>query len=300
MDPRALLAGPHVSVVSAEPDAVLHGIAGAIGRVATVDGPAALDAALSHLAREAARASDAAARTLDLIGHTRTAASLLSLGNWVIDAADPATVAVFRGLAERAVLARLGIRAVRLLGCHSAGTERGRDTICRLAELLGVEVAGMRELLHVGRFGPGGFGDEWSFLLVRASELRAPPAAPPRAPGPRVLELAALPAIALAAHAAPCPRRIASEDAAHRILALVRRAAGACMPGAPAPPSVELALPLPRAAAYHLAHVVLDGSFLRLYPDGMARAGVLFPVDDREVLHRIIAGLPAAAPPVPR
>jgi len=299
MDHRALLAGPHVSVVSAEPDAVLQGIARAIGRVVTVDGPAALEAALSHLAGEAAR-PPGAARTLDLIGHTRTAASLLSLGDWRIDAADPATVAAFRGLADRAVLPRLGIRAVRLLGCHSAGTERGRDTICRLAELLGVEVAGMRELLHVGHFGPGGFGDEWSFLLARASELRAPPAEPPGPPGPRVLELAALPAIGLEAHAAPCPRRIASADAAHRILALVRPAAGACMPGAPAPPSVELALPLPHAEAYHLAHVVLDGSFLRLYPDGMARPGVLFPVDDREVLHRIIAGLPAAATPVHR
>ncbi|HEX8108307.1 MAG TPA: hypothetical protein VF516_11295, partial [Kofleriaceae bacterium] len=101
--------------------------------------------------------------------------------------------------------------------------------------------------------------------------------------------------IALDAHAAPCPRRIASEDAAHRILALVRRGAGACMPDALAP-SIELAMPLPRPGAYHLAHVVLDGSFLRLYPDGMARAGVVFPVDDPGALHRIIAGLPAAAP----
>jgi hypothetical protein len=64
------------------------------------------------------------------------------------------------------------------------------------------------------------------------------------------------------------------------------------MPGPPAPPSVELALPLPCAEAYHLAHVVLDGGFLRFYPDGMARDGVLFPIDDREALRRIIADLP--------
>jgi hypothetical protein len=292
---RALLAGPHLSVVSAEPDAVLQDIARTIGCVVTVDGPAALEEALARLAGEAERAPGAT-RTLDLIGHTRTAASLLSLGDWWIDAADPVTAAMFRDLADRAVLPRLGIHALRLLGCHSAGSERARDTICRLAELLGVEVAGMRELLHVGHFGPGGFRDEWSFRLARASELRPPPARPAGDPGPRVLELAALPAIALEAHAAPCPRRIASADDARQILALVRRAAGACMPGAPAPPSIELALPLPRAEAYHVAHVVLDGSFLRLYPDGMARAGVLFPVDDRAALHRIIAGLPAAAP----
>jgi hypothetical protein len=281
-------------VVSAELDADLQRIARTIGRVVTVDGPAALEAALTHLADEAGRTPGAAARTLDLIGHTRTAASLLSLGGWVIDAADPATMAVFRGLADRAVLPRLGIHAVRLLGCHSAGSERGRDTICRLAECFGIEVAGMREFLYAGHFGPGGFRDEWSFLLVRASELRAPPAAPPGDPGPRVLELAALPAIALTAHAAPCPRRIASADAAQRILALVRRAAGACMPGPPVSPSVELALPLPRAEAHHLAHVVLDGSFLRFYPDGVGRPGVLFPVDDREALYRIIADLPVA------
>lgn len=293
MEHRALLAGPHLSVVSAEPDAELQRIARAIGPVVTADGPAALAAVLDRLAGEAAPAP-AAARTLDLIGHTRTAASLLSLGDWVIDARDPASVAVFRGLAERAVLPHLGIHALRLLGCHSAGTARGRDTIGRLAERLGVEVAGTRALLHAGHYGPGGFRDEWSFLLVSASRLHGAPAAPAGDPGPRVLELAALPAIALAAHAAPCPRRIAGEDEAHRILTLVRRAAGAHMPGAPAPPSVELALPLPRAGAYHLAHVVLDGGFLRVHPDGMARAGVMFPVDDREALHRIIAGLPAA------
>jgi len=301
MADRALLAGPHLSVVSAEPDAVLQGIAHAIGRVLTVDRPAALASALVHLAEVTACAPGTAGRTLDLIGHTRTADSLLSLGGWLVDAADPATVAVFRDLAERAVLRRLGIHALRLLGCHSAGTERGRDTIGRLADLLGVEVAGMRELLHVGHFGPGGFREAWSFLLVRASELHPPPAGPPGVPGPRVLELAALPAIARAAHPAGCPRRIADERATHRILALVRRAAGACMPGPPVPPSVELALALPFAASYHLAHVVLDGSFLRLYPDGAAHPGVLFPVDDRESLHRIIAGLPAAPdPPDPR
>jgi hypothetical protein len=157
----------------------------------------------------------------------------------------------------------------------------------------------MRELLHVGHFGLGGFRDEWSFLLARTSELRVRPVGPPRDPGPRVLEFAALPAIAMDAHA-PCPRRFASEDAAHRILELVRRVAGACMPGPPAPPSVELALRLPHTETYHLAHVVLDGSFLRLYPDGMAQDGVLFPVNDREELHRIIAGLSAAPPLVDR
>jgi hypothetical protein len=296
---RALLAGPHLSMMSAEPDGELQRIARAIGPVVTVDRPAALEAALTHLAGEAGRVPGPAVRTLDLIGHTRTTASLLSLGDWLIDAADPATVAAFRGLADRAVLPRLGIHALRLLGCRSGGTARGRDTMCRLAELLGVEVAGSRELLHAGHYAAGGFRDEWSFLLISASELRASPAGPRGDPGPRALELAALPAVALGAHAAPCPRRIASADAAHRILALVRRAAGACMPGPPAPPSIELALPLPLPlpAAYHLAHVVLDGNFLRLYPDGMASAGVVFPVDDREALHRIIAELPAAPEP---
>ncbi|HEX3763243.1 MAG TPA: hypothetical protein VHW23_31330 [Kofleriaceae bacterium] len=311
MEDPALLAGPHLSVVSAEPDGELQRIARTIGPCVTVNGPRALEAALTRLAAAADRAPGAAdrsadrtaartaartaTRTLDLIGHTRTVASLLSLGDWRIDAADPATVAVFRELAERAVLPRLGIHALRLLGCRSAGSERGRDTICRLAALLGVEVAGTRELLHAGNYGPGGFRDEWSFLLVRASELRRPPDEPRGPPGPRTLELAALPAIALAAHAAPCPRRIASEHATRRILALVRRAAGACMPGPPPPPAIELALPL--RGGHHLAHVVLDGGFLRLYPDGMARPGVLFPVGDPDALHRIIAGLPAAPDP---
>jgi hypothetical protein len=121
MDDCALLTGLRLSVVSTEPDGELQHIARAIGHVVMVDGPAELETALARLADEAELAPGAA-RTLDLIGHTRTTASLLSLGEWLIDAADPETVAVFRGLADRAVLHRLGIQAVRLLGCHSAGT----------------------------------------------------------------------------------------------------------------------------------------------------------------------------------
>ncbi len=293
---RALLAQPHLTVVSGEPDFDLQQIAQIITHSVIVEGRVKLEVLFGRLLAEVEHAAPIIPKTLDLIGHTRSSASLLSLGDWMLDVANPTTVEFFRELADREVLPRLGVRALRLLGCNTAGTTQGRATIKQLGELLGLEVLGTNQLLSPGQYDAGGFRDCWSFLLVSASELRAdsslPGVTPAETPYPRVLDIDALPAVALGSPAGPCPRRIVNAQAARQILQLVRRREGASMPGPPATPAYELALPARMSDAYHIAHVLFEGEFLRFYPDGMATIGIAFPVDDAGALRMIIAAQP--------
>src|SRR5262249_46299196 len=125
----------------------------------------------------------------------------------------------------------------------------------------------------------------WEFLLVGSSGLSR------GAPGARVharsaLDLAALVAQPLGRHVAEWPRRVLSPDHARRLLGLLRRDAAGLMP-VPLTPSCELALPSARPDAYHVAHVLLDGAFLRFYPEGIS-PGVAYPVEDVPALHRLI------------
>lgn len=289
MEVRALLSLPSLVVVSGEPDFELQHIARTVRHSVTVGGRRGFERLLDRLVTGAGHA--VGARTLDLVGHTRSA-SLLVLGDWVLDGADPATQAWFHELAAGGVLPRLGIRALRLLGCNTAATPRGRATMCELAGALGVEVVGSTQLLHAGHYDAGGFRECWSFLLVATSTLRSREAraASPRHPHPRVLDLAALPVVGLGAFAPRSPRRLVDAEAAREILRLVRRREGARLPGAT--PACELALPSAEPHAYHIADVLLDGEFLQFYPDGMAATGVAFPVEDARALRRVVAALP--------
>lgn len=298
MDDRALLAHPHLTVVSGEPDFDLQQIAQIITHSVTVERYEDLEVLFGRLLTEVEHAAPVIPKTLDLIGHTRSCASLLALGDWVIDVANPATTAFFHGLVDREVLSRLGVRALRLLGCTTAGTVQARATIVQLSDLLELEVLGTNQLLSAGHYDAGGFRDCWNFLLVGASELRDASTShsyqrcttPAGRPYPRVLDLAALPAVALGSPV--CPRRVASAAAARQILQLVRQREGAGMHGVSTVPMFELALPSTVPGAYHVAHVVLDGEFLQFYPDGLAASGIVFPVDDASALQRIIAALP--------
>jgi len=294
MDARALLALPRLTVVSGEPDFDLQQIARIIAHSVTVDGRGLLEALFGRLLAEVERGATITSKTLDLIGHTRTSAQLLTLGDWVIDAAHPTTAAFFRGLAEHEVLPRLGVHALRLLGCSSAATPQARATICKLGDLLGLEVYGATQLLYAGHYDAGGFCERWRFLLVGASDLRQGPlergATLAGDPYPRVLDIDALPAVALGAASGSCPRHIVSGRVARQILQLVRRREGARMPGLLTAPICELAMPSAVPDTYHIAHVLLGGEFLRFYPDGMASDGIVFPVDDTAALRRLPAG----------
>ena len=299
---RALLAQPRLTVISAEPDRELDGMARTIRGSVRIAGRAELEVLLGRLVAASAGAQ-IAPRTLDLLGHSTAHGALLRLGDWVIDAADPTVAAFFRALAAHGVLARLGITAVRLLGCRTSDTDAGRATICRLAELLGVEVFGTRHLLYDAHYDEAGFRDAWQFLLVSASDLaRAAQPADVTAPAtwPRTLDLDALPAFALAAAPTRWPRRQMTRGAVHQLLALIRRDAGGRLAARATAPSCELALPSAVPEQFHLAHVLFDGAFVRFYPDGpdgpvgSAAAGVLYPVDDPHELRRVTDALPLA------
>lgn len=296
----ALLAGACLSVISSEPDPELDRLARIVAPSARVSGRAELDALLGRLvaALDAPDAPAAGPRTLDLLGHS-TARGHLRLGDWVIDGADPEVAAWCRGLAGRGALVRLGISSVRLLGCCTAGTADGRATVVGLAALLGVEVHGATQLLHAGHYDERGFRDAWRFLLVGSSTLgtlgalgASAPRAAASAGEPGLLDLAALPARAPAPGDGRWPRRVAPPEVADEILRLVRRDAGAPMPGHGPLPSCELALPSSIPGTYHLAEVLLDGAFLRFFPDPGA-PGVAYPVDDVPALNRLLGGLAA-------
>jgi hypothetical protein len=113
------------------------------------------------------------------------------------------------------------------------------------------------------------------------------------APSPRTLDVDALPSSPLGGRR-PWPQRIASSEAARRILRLVRYTAGAEMPGLVAPPSCEIALPSDKRNWYRLAQILLDGELFRVYPDGDRSPGIVYPIADPHALRAILEELPIA------
>jgi hypothetical protein len=282
-------------VISAEPGHALDRIAQIVKPCVRIDGRGELEGLLGRLLVASEAGGSVAPKTLDLIGHSTAAECQLRLGGWVIDAGSPTVRAFFRELADHDVLPRLGIEAVRLLACKSADTGKGRATICRLADILGVEIYGTSHLLYDAHYSDEGFRDTWKFLLIGARDLqtiaREPEVIPPAERWPRTLDIDALPAVVLAQRTTSWPTRVATVGAARELLQLVRRAAGAQMAGLLTTPMCELALPSTTAGAYHIAHVLLDGEFVRFYPDGEASPGVVYPVNDAYRLRRIVDGL---------
>lgn len=286
-----LLAQPRLSIITRSSDAELALIQRTIEHTILVDERTELEDALGRLL-----AADApiTPKTLDLIGHTTSGKSLLLLGEWEIDATSATVTSFFRGLADQDVLGRLGIHAVRLLGCMTADTDHGRWTICQLADILGVEVYGTTGLLFASHYDRRGFTDASNYVLTSATELRATVIDPrPQGRGarePRVLDLDSLPARPLEPR--PWPVRVADRDEARALLRLVRRRDGSILPGLLAAPCCEIAFPA-AAGGYHHAQVLLDGEIVRVYPDGEAKPGIVYPVDDPSELKRLVAALPA-------
>jgi hypothetical protein len=103
-----------------------------------------------------------------------------------------------------------------------------------------------------------------------------------------MLDLAALPARPLAA-LPERPRWIASAELAREILAVIRCDAGAPLPGDRPAPAPALALADDRPGAYRVAHVLFDGAFVEVFPDGPGARGVAYPVADPARLHQLLA-----------
>ncbi len=296
---RRILSRSRISLVTSYPDAEVTRLTRLLVDPLPIDGRASLERTLGELATVAGNHSSQA-RTLDLIGHA-TADGLLRLGDWVVDGDSPTVNAFFRGIADVELLPRLNVTSVRVLGCSTAVGARARRTLRTLAELLGLEVLGTLGPIYSLHYDADGFGEQWRFLLSRASEVPASPLILPSGDGTvsddaatlallRLLDIDALPRVPLRA-VGSTPRKVVTNGPARELLSLVDRTRGAQMPGLLAIASHELAL-LADASECHIAEVILDGHFLRVFPDGPEKPGIVYPVSDARHLLSLVAALP--------
>jgi hypothetical protein len=91
---------------------------------------------------------------LDAIGHSRCDGSLI-LGTWLLDD-SPQTAASFRELLCP-VLCQLGVRTIRILGCSTAVSERGRNAIRRIANVTRCAVFGTKRYVTQHDYAACGF-----------------------------------------------------------------------------------------------------------------------------------------------
>jgi hypothetical protein len=274
-----------LSVITRDRDLEMARIQGQIAEHFLVEDRGDLEALMCRWLADGTRAT-----SLDLIGHSNSE-SLLVLGTWTIDASKKSVCAFFRELADHDVLPRLGIDTVRLLGCQTAVTRQARATLGTLADILGVGVLGTTELVYSAHYDRGGFRAEHAHILAGATLA---PARAPRLTGERfrrVLDIDSLPVSPLATTPVGWPRRIATTAVAREILQLVRRADGAQMPGLLRTPDVELAVPATDSSWYYTLQVLLDGQFVRVFPDGLHNPGIVFPVSEPERLRALVSAL---------
>lgn len=299
---RRILSRPRISLVTSHPDAEVARLTRLLVDVLPIDGRATLERTLGELAGVAGNHSSQP-RTLDLIGHATTD-GLLRLGDWLVDGDSPTVHAFFRGIADVELLPRLNVTSVRVLGCSTAVGLRARRTLRTLADLLGLEVLGTLGPIYSLHYDAEGFGEQWRFLLSRASEVPASPLILPSGDGVigndtatfallKLLDIEALPRVPLRAATGSTPRHLVTSSAARELLSLVDRTRGAQMPGLLAIPSHELAL-LADASSCHVAEVILDGNFLRVFPDGPDAPGIVYPVSDARHLLSLVSALPAS------
>jgi hypothetical protein len=286
----ALLHHSRLSLITRDTDDQLRRIRNLISQPVLVDGRADVEQILSTLSHAPDQVTS---RSLDLIGHSTPDRSLLMLGDWVIDGTSSKVLSFFRGLADEGVFARLGITSIRLLGCETAASATGRRTLIALSDTTELEIYGTSIMLDESAYDAGGFTAE--HVLVSSTELRSEPITTlvkrGSEPFQRNLDIEMLPASPLGPRPA-YPRHIADLTSARTILALIRRTEGAQMPGMFGVPTCELALPSTKSGWWHCIQMLLDGEFVRVFPDGDDRPGVVFPVSNASELRDQTALLP--------
>jgi hypothetical protein len=114
-------------------------------------------------------------RTLDLIGHSTRDHQLLRIGDTPLDMTRPAVVNVFETIRTEKLLDRLGVTAVRLLGCSTAVFPTAQRTLRRLAHVLKVPVYGSIKPLHHAHYTADGFNPKFAQVLIESSQLPNPP-----------------------------------------------------------------------------------------------------------------------------
>lgn len=91
---------------------------------------------------------------LDAVGHSNSD-GFLAIGTWLIDD-SPQTAATFSELL-RPWLMQLSVRTIRLLGCSTACTERGRKAMRRVAWASGCNVVGTKRFISRNDYATSGF-----------------------------------------------------------------------------------------------------------------------------------------------
>jgi hypothetical protein len=109
--------------------------------------------------------------TLDVIGHSTRDHHLLRLGDTVIDMLNPVVARFFRSIVDDHLLSRLEVVAVRLLGCETAVSPGGKQTLRLLARTLRIPVFGAIKPLMKSHYDKLGFDPAFAKVLVEASEL---------------------------------------------------------------------------------------------------------------------------------
>lgn len=281
----------HISISTRSSDPELARVHLQLDTPILVDGRADLEVVLGGLLR-----LPATQRTLDLIGHSTPNKSLLMLGDWVIDAGSSTVTAFFRELADQQVLSRLGVTALRLLGCNTALTGQGKATLRALSEILELPVYGTTEMIFASHYDGRGFREDFADHLVEAREVAHHEATPTRkligAGTTQTLDIDALPAHSSVAPSGDWTHRMASEAQLGEILRHVRRNDGAEMPGLLSQPVCELIFPV-ATGLYGRMQIVLDGQFVRVYPRTRG-PGFVYPISDVRAVLGAIAELPLA------
>jgi hypothetical protein len=160
--------------------------------------------------------------------------------------------------------------------------EHHRETIRTLATICGIEVYGTTALLYEAHYDANGFRDECEHVLISSAEL-VPTTSPDVGRYRRVLDVETLPV-------SPARHGDVEVDlmTARTVLQLVRRSDGAQMFGV-AHAVHRVALPAMQPGQFHLLEVLDCGEFVRVFPDGLDRPGVVFPVTDPKRLLALVS-----------
>lgn len=225
--------------------------------------------------------------TLDLIGHSRDPGFLM-LGGWALDDA-PQTAGTF-GVSIRPLLDALGVMELRLLGCSTGATERGRAALRRISFAVRRDVFGTRRFLSKNDYGPEGFmSDE---ILVGPDGARSQ--IQDRV-GFFLGAATAVPLSAIDLNAGPRltpdqPLLPVNEAKAAEILGFVDGSRSWVLPGLLAEPTVIVLWS--ESNTIRRLEILLDGQVVRgfgAYPDD--DHGRLFRVRDADQLNRYLEGL---------
>jgi hypothetical protein len=110
--------------------------------------------------------------TMDMVFHSKEPDYVIVLSDGEIRAGDPAFEHFVAHYAS--ALADLSIRTIRLLGCRTACSQVGRDTIADLAKRLGVTVFGTIDVIGGADFTDYGFKDANTYRLYPNNDGDAP------------------------------------------------------------------------------------------------------------------------------